>query len=149
MRGPDREIVAKERRLRRQQTDAERVIWFAVRDRRLGGFKFVRQEGIGPYVVDFVCREKMLIVEIDGGQHVENPRDAKREAFLQAEGYRVLRLWNNDVLSNREGVVSVILDAAQSRCPSPGAPSLPSPASGGGRGSPPSPRQAGRGEECG
>jgi very-short-patch-repair endonuclease len=114
MRGPDRKIVRKVRRLRRNSTDCEMKIWFAVRDRRLGGFKFVRQEAIGPYIADFVCREAKLIVEIDGGQHSENARDRARDAFLVAEGYQVLRFWNNDVLTNMDGVLQTILSSLNS-----------------------------------
>jgi very-short-patch-repair endonuclease len=113
MRGRDREKVRIERRLRVQQTDAERKLWFALRDRRLGGHKFVRQEAIGPYVVDFVCREKNLIIEVDGGQHSESKSDVRRDAYLTSEGYRVLRFWNNDVLTNREGVLLTMLAALQ------------------------------------
>jgi very-short-patch-repair endonuclease len=113
MRGGDPRTVRIERRLRSRQTDAERKLWFAVRDRRLSGFKFVRQEAIGPFIVDFVCREKRLIVEVDGGQHSENADDIARDAFLAREGYRVMRFWNNDVLSNRDGVLTVILEALQ------------------------------------
>ena len=111
MRGPDPKKVRIERKLRGAQTDAERKIWFALRDRRLDGFKFVRQEAIGPFIADFVCRERKLIIEGDGGQHAESERDAKRDACLTREGYRVLRFWNNDVLTNREGVLLTILDA--------------------------------------
>jgi len=75
----------------------------------LGGFKFVRQEAIGPYIVDFGCREKKLIVEVDGGQHAENSRDRARDSGLAAHGCRVLRFWNLDMLGNRDGVLSVIL----------------------------------------
>jgi very-short-patch-repair endonuclease len=113
MRGADPRTVRIERRLRSRQTDAERKLWFAVRDRRLSGFKFVRQEAIGPFIVDFVCREKRLIVEVDGGQHSENADDIARDAVLAREGYRVMRFWNNDVLSNRDGVLTVILEALQ------------------------------------
>ena len=109
MRGADRRKVRIERRLRSRQTDAERELWFAVRDRRLSGFKFVRQEAIGHFIVDFVCRDKRLVVEVDGGQHADSAEDAARDAFL--EGYRVMRFWNNDVLSNRDGVLTVILEA--------------------------------------
>ena len=84
-------------------------IWFAVRDRRLAGFKFVRQEPIGPYIADFVCREARLIVEVDGGQHNESERDQRRDAFLASEGYRILRFWNSDVLTNMDGVLQTIL----------------------------------------
>ena len=109
MRGADRRKVRIERGLRSRQTDAERKLWFAVGDRRLSGFKFVRQEAIGPFIVDFVCRDKRLVVEVDGGRHADSAEDAARDAFL--EGYRVMRFWNNDVLSNRDGVLTVILEA--------------------------------------
>ena len=111
MRGADRRKVRIERCLRSRQTDAERTLWFAVRDRRLSGFKFVRQEAIGPFIVDFVCRDKRLVVEVDGGQYADSAEDAARDAFLAGEGYRVMRFWNNDVLSNRDGVLTVILEA--------------------------------------
>lgn len=88
-------------------------IWLALRDRRLGGFKFVRQETIGPYIADFVCRDRKLIVELDGGQHSENNGDRIRDAFLAAEGYKVLRFWNIDVMTNRDGVLAVILAALE------------------------------------
>jgi very-short-patch-repair endonuclease len=100
-----------ERRLRHQQTDAERKLWFALRDRRLDGFKFVRQEAIGGYIADFACRERKLIVEADGGQHADSVEDRRRDAELKAEGYRVLRFWNNDILKNRDGVLETILSA--------------------------------------
>jgi very-short-patch-repair endonuclease len=115
MRGPQRGKVRLERRLRRQATDAETKLWFSLRDRRLGGFKFVRQDAIGPYVVDFVCRDKKLVVEVDGGQHADNPRDRARDAALSADGYQVLRFWNSDVLTNEEGVLTVILAKLQGR----------------------------------
>ena len=111
MRGPNRKKVTIERRLRSTQTDAERKLWFALRDRRLGGFKFVRQEAIGPFIVDFACRERRLVVEVDGGQHAESAKDAARDAYLARENYRVIRFWNNDVLTNREGVLYTILDS--------------------------------------
>jgi very-short-patch-repair endonuclease len=90
-------------------------LWFALRDRRLGGFKFVRQEAIGSYVVDFVCREKKLVIEVDGGQHADNPKDRARDAALSAEGYNLLRFWNSEILTNQEGVLSVILAKLQGR----------------------------------
>src|ERR1700742_5196998 len=113
MRGPDQRKVRVERRLRSNQTDAERRLWFALRDRRLSGFKFVRQEAIGPFIVDFVCRDKNLIVEVDGGQHSESASDKRRDSYLSAERYRVVRFWNNDVLTNRDGVLLTILGALQ------------------------------------
>src|SRR5262249_31993572 len=113
MRGPDRLKVGIGRRLGGGPTDGGSKRWVWLRDRRWSGFKFVRQEAIGPFIVDFVCRERSLIVEVDGGQHAENPRDARRDEYLGGEGYRVLRFWNNDVLANREGVLLTILDALQ------------------------------------
>src|SRR5262245_29275170 len=109
MRGPDRKSVPIERKLRGTQTDAERKLWLELRDRRLGGFKFVRQEAIGPYIVDFICREQKLIIEVDGGQHAESAKDVVRDAYLTRAGYRVMRFWNNDVLRNREGVLETIM----------------------------------------
>lgn len=91
-------------RLRRDQTDVERTMWFALRDRRLDGAKFRRQASIGPFVVDFLCVETSLIVELDGGQH-DVGRDAPRTLFLTERGYRVIRFWNNDVVENLEGVL--------------------------------------------
>ena len=111
MRGPDRKKVKIERRLRRQSTDAEMVLWLSLRDRRLCGFKFVRQEAIELFIVDFVCRDRKLIIEVDGGQHSENERDRMRDTALQTAGYRVLRFWNSDVLKNKLGVLQVIANA--------------------------------------
>jgi very-short-patch-repair endonuclease len=103
-----RKISRNAAKLRRDMTDAEKRIWYQVRDRRLGGHKFKRQWSIGPYVVDFCCIEKRLILEIDGGQHSAES-DAKRTASLCAKGYRVVRFWNNDVLSNLDGVLISLL----------------------------------------
>jgi very-short-patch-repair endonuclease len=114
MRGPN-ERVTLERRLRRSATDAEMKLWLSLRDRRLCGFKFVRQEAIESYIVDFVCREKRLIIEVDGGQHADNPRDRERDRLLAAAGYRVLRFWNNDVLSNKDGVLQLITEALEAK----------------------------------
>jgi very-short-patch-repair endonuclease len=110
MRGPDRRKVRIQRRLRRDATKAETKLWLALRDRRLSGFKFVRQRTIGPFVVDFVCRERMLVVEVDGGQHSESRCDKLRDAQLLATGYRILRFWNTDVLMNTRGVLERILE---------------------------------------
>ncbi len=110
MRGKDRQATPRSRRLRRDATDAERRLWNCLRDRRLGGFKFVRQEPIGPYVADFCCRETRLVVEIDGGQHADSKRDRTRDAWLLGRGYRVMRFWNNDVLENSDGVLEAMLE---------------------------------------
>jgi len=88
-------------------TDVERRIWQAVRARQLLGFKFRRQATIGPFVVDFICVETGLVVELDGGQHDET-RDAARTAFLDTEGYRVMRFWNHEVIGNFDGVIAAI-----------------------------------------
>src|SRR5262249_36369405 len=97
------------RRLRQTMTDAESRLWFAMRDRRLAGYKFRRQHPIEGFVVDFACTKYRLVVEADGGQHNENERDARRTAKIEAFGWRVLRFWNNDILSNTEGVILTIL----------------------------------------
>jgi very-short-patch-repair endonuclease len=100
------------RRLRRRQTDAERRVWARLRDKRLLGVKFVRQVPIGPYVVDFCCRERKLIVELDGGQHAARAvYDAGRTAFLQAQGYLVLRFWDDEALRNTDGMLERIAQA--------------------------------------
>jgi len=78
-------------------TDAEQKLWRVLRS-RASGAKFRRQVPLGPFVVDFVCFEARLIVELDGGQHADNPRDTRRDRYFSDQGYRVLRFWNNDVL---------------------------------------------------
>ncbi len=112
--------VAMARKLRRAQTDAERALWFQLRDRRLNGLKFRRQMPIKSYVVDFCCESARLIIELDGGQHdVRSACDAKRTADLEAYGYLVLRFWNNDVLNNLNGVVETIATTASQEPPHP------------------------------
>jgi len=111
MRGANVFKTSRARRLRRDQTDAERKLWNRIRSRSIDGCKFVRQEPIGPYFVDFVCRERRLVIELDGGQHNENERDAVRDRWLADHRYRVLRFWNNEVLSNMDGVLEVIAAA--------------------------------------
>jgi very-short-patch-repair endonuclease len=98
------------RRLRRGQTDAERVLWFRLRDRRLAGWKFKRQVPIDRFVVDFFCADAKLIVELDGGQHDPyRERDENRTKVLEAMGYLVLRFWNHNVMRNTNGVLEEIL----------------------------------------
>jgi very-short-patch-repair endonuclease len=113
------------RKLRASPSDAEIRLWSRLRRRQLDGFRFRRQQPIGPYVVDFFCPEARLIVEADGGQHVDSKTDELRTRWLEARGYRVIRFWNNDVLANTEGVLLRILEALRA---SP--PSLPSPSRG-------------------
>ena len=95
MRGKDQKRAERARSLRRALTPAELTLWTSIRGRRLGGFKFVRQEPLDRYYVDFVCREQRLIVELDGGQHAESRADRQRDRALCAVGYRVIRIWNN------------------------------------------------------
>ena len=98
--------------LRNNMTDAEQMLWQRLRDRRLGGHKFRRQVTIDPFIVDFLCIQHRLIVEVDGGQHAEQiEHDVARTAWLETQGYRVLRFWNNEVLGNRDGVTQVILNS--------------------------------------
>jgi very-short-patch-repair endonuclease len=110
------------KRLRRNQTDAERLLWFRLRDRRLGGWKFKRQVPIGRYIVDFFCADAKLIIELDGGQHSGAVRDAGRTEALEAFGYLVVRFWNHDVMRNIEGVleeISSMLNQHRSEPPHP------------------------------
>ncbi len=104
--------------LRINATDAEKYLWYILRLKNLG-FKFRRQAVIGPYIVDFICFEKRLIIELDGGQHADNMEDKERYEYLKQRGYRVLRFWNNDVLRNREGVVTKIVECLKHPLPSP------------------------------
>ena len=104
-----RQNIFRARQLRVEATDAEARLWVHLRNRSLGGFKFRRQFPVGPYVADFVCIERKLIVELDGGQHADNPADERRTRFLELRGYRVIRFWNPDVLSNTDGVLEMIL----------------------------------------
>lgn len=95
--------------LRVDQTEAEVRLWNRLRDRRMAGAKFRRQHPTGPYIVDFCCVERRLIVEVDGGQHSDaDSGDERRSAYLASFGFKVLRFWNTDVLSNIEGVLGQI-----------------------------------------
>jgi len=100
---------AKARQLRRTVTDAERRLWSALRARRLSGYKFRRQHPLGPFVPDFACIEHRLVVEADGGQHADSAEDLRRTAWLERQGWRVLRFWNNDILANPDGVTDVVV----------------------------------------
>ena len=103
----------KARKLRQSSTDAERRMWSALRDRRLIRYKFRRQHPVGNFIVDFACTEQRLVIEVDGGQHADDPTDARRTAWLQNQGWKVIRFWNNDVLTNTTGVIERILQALQ------------------------------------
>ena len=104
--------------MRHAPTDAECRLWSLLRAKRLSGYKFKRQQPIDHYIADFVCLQHRLIVEADGGQH-SIEADAPREAYLTAQGFRILRFWNNDVLNNAEGVTLSILDALAAPLPKP------------------------------
>ena len=120
---------AKEMRL--NPTPAERRLWSMLRDRRMPFFKFKRQFVIDPYIVDFICLERRLIIEADGGQHCENEYDARRDAFLRSQGFTVLRFWNSDVPENSGGVFEAVY--AELKSPHPPKPAAwvpPSPAGG-------------------
>ena len=101
--------------LRRESTDAERRLWFHLRAQRTARLKFRRQHPIGPYIVDFICTERRLIVEVDGGQHLESPADRLRDRWLEAQGFLVLRFWNNEVLTRTGQVLEEIVRRAMNR----------------------------------
>lgn len=99
------------RNLRKNKTDAENRMWYYLRNSRLNGYKFVREKVIGNYIADFVCREKKLIIEVDGGQHMTAAAyDEQRTKDLEAIGYQVVRFWNNEVYENIQGVMENILN---------------------------------------
>ncbi len=103
--------AARARSLRHNMTEAEMRVWQMLRAHRTNGHKFRRQVPIGRYIADFVCHEARLVVEIDGGQHdSSSPRETERSGFLQKQGYRVLRFWNNEVLANPDGVHETIVN---------------------------------------
>jgi len=99
--------VERARELRRQLTDAEKKLWTYLRTLKPGGFHFRKQAPLGPFIVDFCCHKAKLIIEVDGGQHglpEGQAADVERTKWLKSQGYRVVRYWNNDVLSNLEGI---------------------------------------------
>ena len=114
--------------LRANLTEAERRLWYLLRAHRFEGIKFKRQVLIGRYIVDFVSFGQRLVIEVDGGQHADNETDLRRDRWLEDQGFRILRFWNNDVLNNTESVLEVVLRACTN--PSPDTPL---------RGAPPSP----------
>ncbi|MBB4368446.1 very-short-patch-repair endonuclease [Bradyrhizobium sp. cir1] len=115
MRGADEGKTGRARSLRSASTDAEGILWYRLRARRLNGYKFVRQEPIGPYTVDFICREARL----DGGQHADSSHDAVRDRWLTDRNYRILRFWNHDVSRNLAGVLETIVTALAETSPHP------------------------------
>jgi very-short-patch-repair endonuclease len=110
------------KQLRKNSTDAERLLWRVLRSRQLVGHKFRRQQPLGEFIVDFVCLEKRLVVEVDGGQHDEPQQaahDCERSAWLEQQGFRVLRFWDHEVLKQIEEVKDAIWRALESDAPSP------------------------------
>ena len=108
------------RKLRDKQTDVESKLWTCLRARQLMGAKFRRQHPIGPFITDFCCVERRLIVELDGGQHAgQIEADQRRTEFIELSGYRVLRFWDNEVLNNIEGVMERICEALGRPHPNP------------------------------
>jgi very-short-patch-repair endonuclease len=108
---------ARARAMRKAMTTAERILWHALRNRRFLGLKVRRQVPIGPYVAAFYCPEHRLIIEADGGGH-GGPRDAARDQWLATQGFRILRLWNSDILRNLPGSLDLIATAARRIDPS-------------------------------
>ena len=108
------------RALRKNLTDAEKLLWRHLRDRQLDGCKFRRQHPIGKFIVDFVCVEKKLVIEVDGGQHATKVEaDLQRSEHLRKKGYRTLRFWNNEVLQKTESVLEAVLLSLSEDAPSP------------------------------
>jgi len=110
----DRNMTSHARALRRESTPAEVVLWARLKGRQLGGYKFRRQQPIGRFVADFLCVERKVVIELDGGQHNEDSqltRDDERTRNIEAMGYRVLRFWNIDVSKNIDGVMTRISEA--------------------------------------
>ncbi len=99
--------------MRADATRAENVLWQALRNKQLEGLKFKRQVPLGGYIIDFVCFDAKLIVEVDGGQHAESKSDAERDAYFESQGFRTLRFWNDEVENNIDGVCRHILSVVR------------------------------------
>ncbi|MFD1329505.1 endonuclease domain-containing protein [Mycoplana ramosa] len=115
MRGANWKRTERARQLRQIDNDAEELLWSELRGRRLNGHKFVRQYPIGAYFADFACREKMLVVEVDGSQHTDSEDDEKRNRFMNLKCWSVARFWNVDVLMERTSVLETILAICDGR----------------------------------
>jgi very-short-patch-repair endonuclease len=120
----DGNIKAFVKSLRKRSTDAESLLWKHLRAKRLKGLKFRKQEPIGKYIADFVCYEKQIIIEVDGGQHsIDKDRDNERDIWFKGEGFKVLRFWNNEVLTDTEAVLTAIMMSCL-ESPSPSSPPI-------------------------
>jgi very-short-patch-repair endonuclease len=115
MRGPNKPTTSRARDLRQSDNDAEWQFWSEVRNRRLNGYKFVRQLPIGPYFADFACRDVKLVVELDGSQHVDSSYDETRNKFMTANGWNVARFWSHDVLQDRNSVLETVVAICDGR----------------------------------
>ena len=103
------DLLPRARKLRKNQTDAEKILWNKLRNRQIDGYKFRRQVPVGAYIVDFICMSVKLIIELDGGQHAEQQDyDQKRTAYLETKSIQVIRFWNNDILTNVDGVLETL-----------------------------------------
>lgn len=109
------EKIARARRLRQADNMAEAILWMELKASKLGGRKFVRQMPIGPYFADFACRSAKLIVELDGSQHADSEYDRRRDEFMRASGYSVLRFWSSDALKQMASVCDTILATLEGR----------------------------------
>jgi very-short-patch-repair endonuclease len=108
------------RKLRKHATKAENLLWQNLRNRQLEGFKFRRQQPVGPYILDFVNFKRRIVIEVDGGQHaILKDKDKKRETWLNAEGFVVMRFWNNEVFENLDGVLQAIRTKLTTPSPDP------------------------------
>ena len=106
------QILERAKTLRQSRTDAEGLLWHYLRRKQLDGYKFRRQQPIGPYIVDFACMSRKLVIELDGGQHAErHDYDEKRDDYLRGKGYRILRFWNNEVFQNCMDVLEAVYQA--------------------------------------
>jgi len=103
--------------LRKRPTDPEQLLWRHLRLKQMEGFKFRRQQPIDNYIVDFVCFEKRIVIEVDGEQHATQEKDALRDKYFQQQGFNVLRFWNNEVLQNINGVLEMIREHCLSPSP--------------------------------
>jgi methylase of polypeptide subunit release factors len=116
----NKEAISKANELRKNSTDTEKKLWSHLRNKQLAGYKFRRQQSIGPFIVDFICNDNQLIIELDGGQHNESTNkeyDKWRTVYLESAGYHVMRFWNNEITENLEGAIEVILNFLHSPHP--------------------------------
>ncbi|MCX5860053.1 MAG: DUF559 domain-containing protein [Proteobacteria bacterium] len=118
-----KKVIGKAKSLRKRSTEAENYLWNQLKAKRMGGLKFRRQQPIGKYIVDFVSFEKLIVIELDGGQHaIEKEKDIERDEWLRREGFKVLRFWDNEIFKNMEGIMEIIEKNCLS--PSPSSPPL-------------------------